>query len=82
MKREENRKGLKPVPDNPLKFMNEAQVFTCRTMMAIGWHIKFIRRPSFQRPVCVMTDENENTIALIEANGVLNKQPDIALRRT
>lgn len=80
MVHEEKRKGIKPIPDNPLGYLNDAQQFTYRRMMASGWRIKFIRRPMYQNPVCVMTDSDETMLALIEKNGYLNKQPDIPLR--
>ena len=80
MEQEEKRKGIKPVPDDPLGYLNEAQLFTYRRMATFGWRIKFIRRPKYQSPVCVMTDSDETILALIERNGFLNKQPDIPLR--
>ncbi len=80
MEQEDKRKGLKPVPDNPLGYLNEAQQFTYRRMAESGWRIKFIRRPMYQRPVCVMTDSDETMLALIEQNGFLNKKPDIQFR--
>lgn len=80
MVHEEKRKGIKPVPDNPLGYLNDAQQFTYRRMKASGWYIKFIRRPMYQNPVCVMTDPDESMLALIEKNGYLNKQPGIPLR--
>ncbi|MEA1889523.1 MAG: hypothetical protein U9N50_07070 [Pseudomonadota bacterium] len=81
MEKKEKRKGVKPIPDDPLGYLNEAQLFTYRRMTASGWHIKFIRRPMYQNPVCVMTDSDETALALIEQNGFLNRHPDIPLRR-
>jgi hypothetical protein len=81
MEHEEKRKGIKPVPDDPLGYLNEAQRFTYHRMKASGWRIKFIRRPMYQNPVCVMTDSDDTSLALIERNGFLNKNPDIPLRR-
>ena len=80
MDQEEKRKGIKPVPDDPLGYLNEAQRFTYHRMKRSGWRIKFIRRPMYQNPVCVMTDSNDTMLAHIEQNGFLNKQPDIPLR--
>lgn len=81
MEQEEKRKGVKPIPDDPLGYLNEAQLFTYRRMTTFGWHIKFIRRPMYQSPVFVMTDSDESMFALIEQNGFLNKQPSLPLRR-
>ena len=77
MGHEEKRKGIKPVPDDPLKYLNEAQVFTCHRMQSYGWRIKFIRRPLFQSPVCFMTDADEIMLAVIERDGFINRHPDI-----
>jgi len=77
---EEKRKGIKPVPDDPLGYLNEAQIFTFRRVQRDGWYIKFLRRKPFQRPVCVVTNKSESMLATIEANGYLNKEPDINLR--
>ncbi|MEA1889873.1 MAG: hypothetical protein U9N50_08860 [Pseudomonadota bacterium] len=82
MKHEENRKGVKPVPGDPLKYMNEAQIHTYRLMRKFGWHMKFIRRQPLQRAVCVMTDPKMTALAVLEDNGFLNRQPDIPLRST
>jgi len=80
MEHEEKRKGVKPIPDNPLGYLNEAQKFTYQRMIAVGWRIKFIRRPMYQSPVCIMTNSDETMLALIERNGFLNEKPDIPLR--
>ena len=62
------------------KYINEEQLMVYRRMQAFGWHVKFIRRPLFQRPVCVLTDPDETTLAVIEADGTLNKSSEITLR--
>ena len=77
---EEKRKGIKPVPDDPLGYLNEAQIYTFRRVQQDGWYIKFLRRKPFQRPVCVLTNKSETMLAIIEANGFLNKEPGIQLR--
>ncbi len=82
MKHEEKRKGVNPVPGDPLKYMNEAQIHNYRLMRQFGWHMKFIRRQPLQRAVCVMTDPKMTALAVLEDNGFLNRQPDILLRST
>ncbi len=80
MAHEEKRKGIKPLPDDPLIYLNEAQVYSCHRMQTNGWRIKFIRRPLFQSPVCLMTDPDEIMMAVIERDGFINKHPDVPLR--
>jgi len=33
---EEKRNGIKPVPSDPLKYMNKAQIRTYRLMLRVG----------------------------------------------
>ena len=81
MEHKEKRKGINPVPDDSLKYMNEAQIRTYLLMQGFGWHIKFIRRSSLlQNPVFVMTDPEMTALAVLENDGFLNRQPDITLR--
>jgi hypothetical protein len=77
---ENRRKGKNPVPENLSKYMNSAQLHTYHLMQKFGWDIKFIRRPLFQDPVCVLTDPEKTTLAVVEEDGFLNRQPDIPLR--
>ena len=77
---ENRRKGVNPVPGDLLKYLNTAQIHTYHLMQKFGWDIKFIRRPLFQDPVCVLTDAEKTRLAVIEEDGFLNRQPDIALR--
>jgi hypothetical protein len=87
---EEKRKGKEPVPvelleslnipKKLLKYMNEEQRHTYLKMQLHGWKLKFIRRPLSQKPICVFTDANETSLAVIENDGTFNKYPDIPLR--
>ena len=72
MVHKERRKGIAPVPDDPLKYLNDAQLITYRRMQAVGWNIKFVRRPLFQRAICVLTNAEETILAVIEESGLLN----------
>ena len=81
LEHKEKRKGLNPVPDDPLKYMNEAQIRKYLLMQGFGMRIKFIRRSSLsQNPVCVMTDPEMTALAVLENDGFLNRQPNIPLR--
>ncbi len=79
MDRVEKRKGTKPVPDNLLEYLNEVQLMTYQSIKSFGWDIKFIRRPLFQKPVCILTNLEKTMLAVIEEDGIL-KHPDIPLR--
>ncbi len=77
---ENRRKGTNPVPEILSKYMNSAQLHTYHLMQKFGWDIKFIRRPLFQDPVCVLTDPEKSILAVVEEDGFLNRQPNIPLR--
>jgi hypothetical protein len=80
MEYRERRSGTKPVPDDPLKYLNKAQLSTYRSMKKLGWDFKFIRRPLFQRAICVLINKEESILAVIEENGILNERPYISFR--
>lgn len=80
MQFEEKRKGKQPIPDDVMGYLNNAQLHTYHLLQNFGWSIKFIRRAMFQRIVCVVTNQQNTTLAVIEDDGFLNRQPDIPLR--
>jgi hypothetical protein len=82
MEYEEKRVGINPIPEDPLGYLNAAQIFTYNRMTESGWHIKFVRRPMYESPLLFMTDSDETVLAVIEDNGYFNQQPDIPLRST
>lgn len=78
---EEKRTGEKPaVPDDLLSFMNEDQLMAYHSLERFGWYIKFIRRPLFQRPICVMSNPDGSTVGVLEDDGTMNENPDIVIR--
>ena len=80
MEYEEKRWGTDPIPGGFQNLLNEEQIDVFRGVQSNGWHIKFIRRPLFQRPVCVLTNSEETIFAVLEESGTLNKHPDIQIR--
>jgi hypothetical protein len=76
----EQRTGDKPVPDDLISFMNEEQLMAYHSLERFGWYIKFIRRPLFQRPICVMSNPEGTVVGVLEDDGNLNENPDIVIR--
>lgn len=76
----EKRKGVKPVPDDINDYLNNAQLVELNIMAAFGWRLEYIRRPLFQEPVVVMANENGGSIGILEEDGHLNLEPNIAMR--
>jgi hypothetical protein len=73
------RGEVAPVPDNLMKFLNEDQLMAYHGVERFGWYIKFIRRPLFQRPMCVLSNP-EGKLALLELDGSINEDAEIQLR--
>jgi len=79
---EENKRDTKkPVPEDLTSILNEEQLIAYHGLERFGWYIKFIRRPLFQRPVCVMSNPEGTILAVLEKDGSLNENPDIPLRK-
>lgn len=76
----ERRNGTKAVPNDLHQLLNEKQSTKYHNLELHGWKCKFIRRPMFQRPVCIMTNSEETQLAVIEEDGTFNIHSDIPLR--
>lgn len=77
---DEKRKGMKPIPPNLSKYLNEDQMYELRTIENFGWSIKFIRRPMFQEPIVVVVGPDGKSIGILEKDGRLNLEPNIEIR--
>ena len=75
----EKRIGVPPVPAHPERYMNEEQFLTYDALAEWGWHIDFIRRPLFQRPLIVISQDNKEQ-AVLEDDGKLYRPPYLPLR--
>ncbi len=80
MEHEHKRGEVDPVPDNLLKFLNEDQLMAYHGVERFGWYIKFIRRPLFQRPMCVLSNPEGTKLAVLEDDGSINEDAKILLR--
>ncbi len=77
---EEKRKGDKPIPDNVKNYLNDAQLAELRAIENFGWSLKYIRRPLFQEQVVVVINPDGRSIGVLEDDGGLNMEPQIATR--
>ena len=78
---EEKRNSAKPIPDDVLNYLNDAQQAQLNTIEGFGWSLKYIRRPLFQESVVVVTDPNGTSLGILEEDGRLNLEPTIKLRK-
>ena len=76
----EQRKGIKPVPENIEELLNEAQLRTLRGIEHFGWELYFVRRPLFQDAVPVLINREGNKTVVLETNGSINENAGINVR--
>lgn len=76
----DKRTGDEPVPENVSSYLNSAQLAELHKIEGFGWSIKYIRHPLFQDPVVCVTSADGNSIGVLEEDGRLNLNPDIATR--
>ena len=77
---EERRNVKKAVPEDLPDFLSQQQLLAYHGMERFGWYIKFIRRPLFQRPVCILSNPEGTVLATLEEDGNINQQPDLTIR--
>ena len=80
MEHQEQRKGGTATPNDLHTRMSEEQRSTFHNLQLQGWQCKFVRRPLFQRPICIVNNPEETQLAVIEEDGAFKKQLDIPLR--
>ncbi|HDZ79371.1 MAG TPA: hypothetical protein ENH39_08745 [Gammaproteobacteria bacterium] len=80
MEYEHKRGEVDPVPDNLMKFLNEDQIIAYHGVERFGWYIKFIRRPLFQRSICVLSNPEGSRLAVLEEDGSIDEDPGIQFR--
>ena len=78
---QEKRNGDKPVPNNATEMLNQQQILALRQIEVFGWRLQFIRRPLLQELIAVVADGHDmKKIAILEANGRINMEPNISVR--
>jgi len=78
---QEKRIVDKLIPNNATDMLNQQQIRALRQIGIFGWRLLFIRRPSLQESVAVVTDgHGMRKIAILESNGRINVEPNISLR--
>jgi hypothetical protein len=77
----EKRTGEKAVPDNLKELLTELQLMSLNKISSFGWELIFVRRPLFQEVVPVIRNHNGVQIGVLEEDGRINLEPEIALRK-
>lgn len=79
-KKTEKRQNRAVVPDSLNVLLNPAQRHALRQIEKFGWHLEFVRQPVFQEPIAVVVNGKGDQIGLLETDGRINMQAEIALR--
>ena len=77
------RRSNKPVPLDPEVLgegLNPAQRKTLSELQHVHWKLKFVRRPMFKDPRPVLFDRDNKRHLVIEPDGSITENPDIAIR--
>ncbi len=61
--------------------LSDEQVIGLRNFEQIGWELLFVRQSQAAEPVPVMYDVDTGRYAVLEKDGVLNKEHDLTIRR-
>ena len=77
----EKRGRVQAVPDGLNQVLNGMQLLGLRQVENFGWYLLFVRRPLFQEPVAVLSDEKGSRIGLLEQDGQVTMDPSIPLRK-
>ena len=59
--------------------INEDQMLTLQVLERFGWTLKFVRK-SKAGPLAAVYDPDKRVLAIIEPDGVLNENPQLAFR--
>lgn len=78
--KEEKRTGQPAVPDNIEDWLNDVQLQMLRKIEVLGFTLIFMRRPVRQDPIPIVINNNGNKIGVLEKDGRLNTDVDIAMR--
>ena len=76
----EQRNKMNPVPDDVLERLNTNQLLVLRLVKDHGWGMKFVRRPSKQKPTFVIYNNDSEQYAVLDDDGTLNIESGIKIR--
>jgi len=78
---DEQRKEKAPIPVDIQNYLNDYQLASLRKLEGYGVSLKYIRRPLFQNPVVIVTDQDEKTVGVLTIDGSLDVESGVILRK-
>jgi hypothetical protein len=76
----DKRKGEQAIPENLRQLLTPEQVNALDEIKALGWKLKFVRRPLFQDPVPVVSNAGNDQIGVLDPDGRINIETDFRMR--
>lgn len=72
------RRGISPIPNNLVEFLNHQQLVSLRQMEVFGWRLSFIRRIGEDQAITIVSNGKRH--AKLESDGSLNSEVDLNFR--
>ncbi len=76
----ERRNDLRLVSKSLEEDLNPAQISALHQIENFGWSLKYVRRPLFMEPVPIVFHNSVHAYAVLEVDGTLNRNAEVALR--
>ena len=76
----DKRKGEQAIPENLRQLLTAAQAKTLGEIRALGWQLKFVRRPLFQDPIPVVSNAENDKIGVLDPDGKIKIDTDFQVR--
>jgi hypothetical protein len=76
-----DRRRVRPVPVSDWKRkINADQADTLRSLEQVGWSLRFVRTEGEGAPLAAVYNPDNNSLAVIEADGRLVEKPKLRFR--
>ena len=79
---DDKRSRDKPVPDDIINYLTNAQSAELHHIESFGWTLKYIRRPLFQERVVVVMNPDGSSTGVLEEDGKLNLESNVETRES
>ena len=76
----DKRKGEQAIPQNLRQVLTAAQAKTLDEITALGWQLKFVRRPLFLDPIPVVSNAKNDQIGVLDPDGRIRIDTEFAVR--
>ena len=79
---DDKRSRDKPVPNDIINYLTDAQSAELHHIESFGWTLKYIRRPLFQERVVVVMNPDGSSTGVLEEDGKLNLESNVETRES